>query len=163
MTRTRSDIGEQTELDGVIDRTVYLPFSEDHRLPYLKSRLSFLKWIGVILIAAVCSIPGLVVLSANNSLSYRPTAKGELNETVCKYIKQYSLDDSTYVTVCNTDGDVILDARRFLNGKATSTWITLDLRQWLKLKQITPLIDSAIFEARTYVRDVKTMTYTDKL
>lgn len=153
---------EQTDFDELSDMTITRRFEdifENDRFPLmtkLKKRLTTLKWVGVILIALSCSVPGIVFL--NDTGSHNSDAQPQkLNKTVCRYIKQYDLLDSTYITVCNRDGEVFSDLRQIINNTSIITGIKLSLKQWQKLKQLAPLIDTAMYEARTYWKDLKTL------
>ncbi len=72
------------------------------------------------------------------------------HQSACVFVKQYHLGGSTYATVCNRNGDVVVDIRRIVNGTASIIGIPLELRQWLTLKGSSKRIDEAISEARTY-------------
>lgn len=164
MSHTSLNRSEQAEFDqsDMTDNSRGDALLEEHILPFmtkhLKSRLTVFKWVGVILISLACTVPGIVFLSSNNIPDYG-IVLGDMNQTVCSYIKQYNLGDLTYLTVCNRNGEVFLDTRRFINGTGTIIGIQLNLRQWLRLKQVFPLIDTAISEARTYWNDMKKLVY----
>lgn len=125
----------------------------------LKGHFRVVKLIGVVFIALFCALPGIVMISV--SVTHRRPVDYEiqpidLNHTACLYVKQYHLQGNVYGTLCNQNGLIFLDIRRFLNGTATPIGIQLELHQWLTLKQLTPLIDEAISEARNYWRTLKT-------
>lgn len=123
----------------------------------VKGTFNVMKRIGIVLIALLCVIPGIVMISV--SVSHHPLDYEikpiDLNHTSCLYVKQYHLQENVYGTLCNQNGLIFLDIRRFLNGTATPIGIQLELQQWLALKQLTPLIDEAISEARTYWKTLK--------
>ncbi|MES9903035.1 MAG: hypothetical protein ABW168_10165 [Sedimenticola sp.] len=124
-----------------------------------KRYLAVAKWIGAAMLTIlVLSMPGIVIsLSAT---SQRPTLDYEVkiddaNRTACVFVKRYDLREGVYLTVCNMNGHIILDIRRFFNETASIRGIPLNLNQWLTLKQMTGTIDTAINEARTYWKELK--------
>ncbi len=124
----------------------------------MRCHLTIIKWIGIVLIFATCMSPILVLVGISGSrekLDYEVKEIPNLNQTGCVFVKQFRLGGSTYATVCNANGNVFVDIRRFLNGTATLVGIQLELRQWLTIKQTTKLIDTAISEARTYWNSLK--------
>ena len=125
----------------------------------IKCHLTIIKWIGVILILSTCALPGVVLISVTHCPpEVKPVdVNPNLNQTACVYVKQYSLRHNTFATVCNMDGQVFMDIRRFVNGSATHIGIQLSMTQWLSLKQITPQIDQGIREARTYWKTLKNL------
>ena len=54
----------------------------------------------------------------------------EVNQTACSYLKQFDFKDNVILSVCNRDGEIMLDIRLFLNQTATIRGIPLYLRQW---------------------------------
>jgi len=58
--------------------------------------------------------------------------------------------------VCNHDGNVFLDVRRFVNGAATINGVDLSLKQWLALKQQISHVNEAISQACTYWKYLRT-------
>lgn len=129
----------------------------------LKCHLKVIKWVGVVILLFVStSIPGFMILTGEKShqpdgLDYK--IETQHNETACVFIKQYDIYQDTYVTVCNRYGVVVIDIRRFYNDTASIIGIQLSERQWLRLKQLSPLVDKAISEARTYWKDLKILKY----
>ena len=125
----------------------------------IKCHLTIIKWIGVILILSTCALPGVVLISVSHCPpEVKPVAMTpNLNQSACVYVKQYSLRSNTFATVCNIDGQVFMDIRRFVNGSATQIGIQLSMTQWLSLKQMTPQIDQGIAEARTYWKTLKNL------
>ncbi len=119
-----------------------------------KCHLTIVKLLGVSLTLITILSPVFVILGitisrdTQHSLDYE--AVRNLNLTSCVFVKQYNLGGNTYATVCNRNGDVIVDIRKFVNGTATTIGIPLELRQWLTLKRMTTRIFTAISEARTY-------------
>ncbi|OOY33763.1 hypothetical protein BOV88_13555 [Solemya velum gill symbiont] len=57
--------------------------------------------------------------------------------------------------MCNYNDETILDIGRFVNGWATILGISLTLRQWLTLKQLTPEIDRVIGKVWTYWKTLR--------
>ena len=138
-----------------IDEMDRLPsFEEVHEdIPKsVKCHLNIIKWIGVLLILSTSAVPGFVILGMSGCpkppLDYE--VKPDLNQTACVYVKQYPVRFNTYATVCNRDGHVFVDLRRFVNGSATLLGIQLELTQWNSLKQMMSLIDEGLSEARSY-------------
>lgn len=133
----------------------------------LKCHLNVIKWIGVVVLLFVStSIPGIIILNDQKArsvdvLDYKIEMQQQ-NETACVFIKQYDIYHDTYVTVCNRYGVVVLDIRRFFNDTASIIGIQISERQWIKLKQVTPLVDKAISEARTYWKDLKILKYKNE-
>lgn len=152
--------GEDT--DG---NTIIHSFIEENRgdTDTLKRHIKFVKWIGVLLLLfCSTSIPGILILNKENAhqstvLDYKIEA--DQNETACVFIKQYDIYHGTYVTVCNRYGVVVLDIRRFVNDTPSIIGIQLTERQWIRLKQVWPLVDKSILEARMYWRDLKVLKY----
>lgn len=117
----------------------------------IRCHLTVIKWIGIVLIFVTCMLPVFVLVgqsASRDKVDYE--VKEFHNRTACVFVKQYHLGGSTYATVCNRYGDVIVDIRRVLNGTATIVGIPLELRQWITLKGTSKRIDEAISEARTY-------------
>lgn len=132
----------------------------------LKRHLKLIKLVGVLFLISVSSVvPGIIIL---NDVKENQTDISDFkidvqqNETACVFIKQYDIYQDTYVTVCNKYGVVLLDIRRFINNTATIIGIQLSERQWLRLKQVSPTIDRAISEARTYWKDLKILKYREE-
>ena len=125
----------------------------------IKCHLTIIKWIGVILILSTCALPGVVLIGVSHCPpEVEPVAmRPNLNQSACVYVKQYYLRGNTYATVCNMNGQIVMDIRRFINGSTTLIGIQLNLNQWLSLKQMTPQIDIGIAEARTYWKTLKNL------
>jgi hypothetical protein len=112
----------------------------------LHYHLNFIKWIGIIVIALICTIPVFLIyvysdcgVPANDG-DIRPN----LNQTVCTFVEQFHLQDNLYATVCNQANYVFLDIREFINGTATIRGIDLNLLQWISLKRFTSSIDKVM-------------------
>lgn len=124
----------------------------------MKRHIRAIKWIAMTFMVAVgVSIPGIVLVSVSSHSQTLVDQAEKLNHTACLYAKQYHLNENVYITVCNMNGDVLLDIRQFLNNTATIKGIQLNLRQWLTLKQMSRPIDVAIMEARTYWKHLKAL------
>lgn len=123
----------------------------------LRCHLTIIKWVGVVILATICAVPGFIILSHRDCALHVPDhgVKPNLNKTACVYVKQFYLQQRLYATVCNQDGYVFVDIRQFVNGTATIIGVDLSLLQWLTLKQLSPSIDIAISEARTYWKKLK--------
>lgn len=160
---TRNSIGEDTDGNTIIDS-----FIQENRLHVetqtFKCHLKIIKWIGVIILLFISSfIPGIIILNEEKShqldnLDYKRVIQQE-NETACVFIKQYDIYHDTCITVCNRYGDVVIDVRKFFNNTPSVIGIQIGERQWLRLKQVSPLVDRAITEARTYWKDLKILKY----
>ncbi|MES9880678.1 MAG: hypothetical protein ABW185_07335 [Sedimenticola sp.] len=129
----------------------------DTKTAFLRQHINLVKIIGVIFILlSAFIIPSVVLMTTvcfpNNT--YSSEIDVEANQTACMYVKQFALSRNMRVTVCNQGSEIIVDMRRFINGTSTIIGLPLQLRQWSKLKQLTPLIDRAIFEARTFWKDI---------
>ena len=121
----------------------------------LRCHLTIIKWIGVVIIASFCAVPGFVILS-QHACSLPVSDKGmRPNTAECLYTKQFYLQESLYATVCNQQGYVFVDIRQFDNRTDTTLGVDFRLLEWLTLKQLLPRIDTAIDEARTYWKDLK--------
>lgn len=145
----------------IAEPTTSLAFSLEEELSArnknFRCHLTIIKWIGVLILASTCAIPGLVILSHGEcSLPVVDNgSKPDLNKTACVYVKQFYLQERLYATVCNQDGYVFVDIRQFVNGSATILGVDLNHLQWLTLRQHINAIDNAISEARTYWRNLK--------
>ena len=124
----------------------------------LRKHIKIGKWVGVVLLAAIFSVPALVIVASSSSrVTDAAVQKPNLNETTCVYIKQFDLSDSLYATMCNHGGFIFLDIRRFLNNTATIKGVHLTLAQWARLKQYSNAISESVSEARTFWKDLKTL------
>ena len=54
-------------------------------------------------------------------------------------MKQFDLKDHIILSVCNEDGEIILDIRMFINQTATIRGIPLNLRQWKLSNEYPPV------------------------
>lgn len=139
---------------------------QDQQNSKVQCRIKVLKLIGTgILLCVSTSIPGFMILNHEDSqqigvFDYR--IESRQNETACVYIKQYDIFANIYVTVCNTYGVVVVDIRQFYNESASIKGIQLSERQWVKLKQVSSLIDKSIQEARIYWKDLKVLKYNSE-
>ena len=126
----------------------------------LKNNLNTIKKNATVIICiTIYATPGFVILSQREGLHCTPLSingKLKLNASACLFNKQFRLLDNIYATVCNQDGYVSLDVRKFVNGTPTIIGVDLSLMQWLSLKQLTSIIDTAISEARTFWKKLKT-------
>lgn len=130
----------------------------------MKCHLTIIKWIGVLILATTCAIPGFVLLTEQNRLPLenQHSPNQDLNQTACVYVEKFYLRGNQYMTVCNQQGYVETDIRKFINGSATIIGVNLNLQQWNTLKQYSGSIDTAITEARTYWNTLKRFQYQDK-
>lgn len=160
-----TQLNDENTTDG---NTIIDSFIQENRFhaenKSFKCNFKHIKWIPVMTLLFVSTfIPGIVILNKEKSnqvvdLDYKLGMQKE-NETVCVFIKQYDIYHDTYVTVCNRYGVVVLDIRKFVNNTPSATGIQLSERQWLRLKQVSSLVDTSIAEARTYWRDLKVLKY----
>ena len=68
----------------------------------------------------------------------------EVNHTACSHLKQFDLKGNVILSVCNRDGEIMLDIRIFLNQTATIRGIPLNLRQWNVLQGVSNSVNRAI-------------------
>lgn len=137
--------------------TLFREEFEDEIPPNIKCHLNIIKWVGVLLILSTCTVPVIIMVSTTHCPPKDYEVKPNLNQTACVYVKQYHLRHNTYATVCNLDGHIFVDIRRFINGTGSAIGIQLESNQWLRLKQMTPSIDQGISEARTYWNTLKNL------
>ena len=125
----------------------------------MRCHLTIIKWIGVFLLAITCAAPGFVILGEQHPTDYPWIAvkdpQPQLNLSTCVYAKQFPLHDHVFATVCNQDGYVFVDVRKFVNQTATIIGVELSSYQWMVLKQMSARVDGAISEARTYWNNLK--------
>ena len=126
----------------------------------LKRNLNTVKRIATLIICiTICATPGFLILSQSEGLhctSLSINGEVKLNASAYLFHKQFRLLDNIYATVCNRDGYVFLDVRKFVNGTPTIIGVDLSLMQWLSLKQLTSNIDTAISKARAFWKNLKT-------
>lgn len=123
---------------------------------YIKEHMRGVKWIALTFIVALTvSIPGLVMISVSSPQTVTLKREENMNNTVCVFVKRFHLTEKVYVTVCNLNGEMVLDIRKFVNNTATIKGLRLNLNQWGTLKQTMHSIDVAVNEARTYWKHLK--------
>ena len=83
--------------------------------------------------------------SNSDPLDYE--VKVEANQTACSYLKQFDLQDSVMLSVCQRDGEISIDLRLLLNKTATIRGIPLNLMQWNNLQRVSSSVNRAIEEA----------------
>ena len=104
-----------------------------------------MKWTGVIgIILVSLSTPLYILASMEWSNNYPFDYVMEVDQTACSYLKQFDLKDNVIVSVCNRDGEIMLDIRLFLNQTATIRGIPLNLRQWNILQGVSNSVNGAI-------------------
>jgi hypothetical protein len=143
------------EIESCIEQAA-LTLCDQDKSWIIKRHLAIVKVIGIILIViSVCGIPPLVLIG---TMCHRQTPrldKGErldTNRTSCVYVKQFVIGGNIRVTVCNSGSNfIVVDMRRFVNDTATIVGLWMDVQQWRRLKQITPYVDNAIRDARSYL------------
>ena len=97
-----------------------------------KHHITIIKWIAVTLILSAFAIPTIIISTVHHPVTH--DIPPHLNQTACVYVKQYPLQDSTFVTVCNTKTYIFVDIRKFINGSATK--IGIHLQKWEQLQVI---------------------------
>ena len=111
----------------------------------VKCLIKIMKWTGVIGIILVSLSTTLYILASmewsnNNRFDYVM----EVNQTACSYLMQFDLKDNVILSVCNRDGEIMLDIRLFLNQTGTIRGIPLNLRQWNVLQGVSNSVNRAI-------------------
>ena len=71
----------------------------------------------------------------------------DASQTVCSYLKHFDIEDNVILSVCNTDGHIVVDIRVFLNDTATIRGIPLNLKQWKVLLRVSHSVNRAVEEA----------------
>ena len=125
----------------------------------IKQHLNFIKCFGAMCIALIVILT-VVIFSTVDTTRY--TVKHSIpvkpkNVNVCHFVKQFDLLGGLNMTVCNIEGNIVLDDR---DNKSCD--ISMELQQWLRVKQIMPLIDTAIQEARRYWINLQQLHPKDK-
>ena len=111
----------------------------------VKCHIKIMKWTGVIgIILVSLSTPLYILESMEWSNNYPFDYVMEVKQTACSYLKQFDLKDNVILSVCNRDGEIMLDIRLFLNQKATIRGIPLNLRQWNVLQGVSNSVNGAI-------------------
>ena len=96
----------------------------------LKCHIKIIKWTGVIgIILGSLSTPLYILASMEWSNNHPLDYVMEVNQTACSYLKRFDLKDNIILSVCNREGEIMLDIRLFLNQTATIHGIPLNLRQ----------------------------------
>ena len=97
----------------------------------VECHIKIIKWTGVIgIILVSLSTPLHILASMEWSNNYPFDYVMEVNQTACSYLKQFDLKDNVILSVCNRDGEIMLDISLFLYQTATIRGIPLNLRQW---------------------------------
>ena len=78
------------------------------------------------------------------SINYPSDYVMEVNQTASSYLKQFDLKGNVILSVCNRDGEIMLDIHLFLNQMATIRGIPLNLRQWNILQRASNSVNRAI-------------------
>ena len=87
----------------------------------VKCHIKIMKWTGVIgIILVSLSTPLYIFASIKWWNNYPFDYVMEVNQTACSYLKQFDLKDNVILSVCNRDGEIMLDIRLFLNQIATN-------------------------------------------
>ena len=111
----------------------------------VKCHIKIIKWTGVIgIILVSLSTPLYILASIEWSNNYPFYYVMEVNLTACSYMKQFDLKDNVILSVCNRDGEIMLDIRLFLKQTATIRGIPLNLRQWNVLQGVSNSVNRAI-------------------
>ena len=110
----------------------------------VKCHIKIMKWTGVIgIILVSLSTPLYILASMEWSNNYPFDYVMEVNQTACSYLKQFDLKDNVILSVCNREGEIMLDIRLFLNQMATIRGIPLNLRQWKVLQGVSNSVNRA--------------------
>ena len=111
----------------------------------VKCHIKIIKWTGVIgFILFSLSTPLYILASMEWSNNYPFDYVMEVNQTACSYLKQFDLKDNVILSVCNRDGESMLNLRLFLNQTATIRGIPLNLRQWNVLQRASNSVNRAV-------------------
>ena len=111
----------------------------------VKCHIKIMKWTGVIgIILVSLSTPLYILASMEWSNNYPFDYVMEVNQTACSYLKQFDLKDNVILSVCNRDGEIMLDICLFLNQTATIRVIPLNLRKWNILQGVFNSVNRAI-------------------
>ena len=111
----------------------------------VKCHIKVIKWTGVIgIILVSLSTPLYILASMEWSNNYPFDYVMEVNQTACSYLKQFDLKDNVILSVCNRDGEIMLDIRLFPNQTATIRGIPLNLRRWNVLQGVSKSVNRAI-------------------
>ena len=111
----------------------------------VKCHIKIMKWTGVIgIILVSLSTPLYILESMEWSNNYPFDYVMEVNQIACSYLKQFALKDNVILSVCNRDGEIMLDISLFLNQMATIRCIPLNLRQWNVLQGLSNSVNRAI-------------------
>ena len=111
----------------------------------VKCHIKIIKWTGVIgIILVSLTTPLYILTSMEWSNNYPFDYVMEVNQTACSYLKQFDLKDNVILSVCNRDGEIMLDIRPLLNQTATVHGIPLNLRQWNILQRASNSVNRAI-------------------
>ena len=111
----------------------------------VKCHIKIIKWTGVIgIILVPLSTPLYSLASMEWSNNYPFDYVMEVNQTACSYLKQFDLKDNVILSVCNIDGEIMLNIRLFLNQTVTIRGIPLNLRQWKVLQRASNSVNRAI-------------------
>ena len=129
----------KTTMSNPKDTTYYFDQEE------VKCHIKIMKWTGVIgFILVSLSTPLYILASMEWSNNYPFDYVMEVNHTACSYLKQFDLKYNVILSVCNRDGEIMLDLRLFLNQTATIRGIPLNLRQWNVLQGVSNSVNRAI-------------------
>ena len=121
------------------DKTYYFDQEE------VKCHIKIMEWTGVIGIILVSLSTPLYILASMEWLNNYPfDYVMEVNQTACSYLKQFDLKDNVILSVCNREGEIMLDIRLFLHQTATIRGIPLNLRQWNVLQGVSNSVNRAI-------------------
>ena len=111
----------------------------------VKCHIKIMKWTGVIgIILVSLSTPLYILASMEWSNNYPFDYVMEVNQAACSYLKHLDLKDNVILSVCNRDGEIMLDIRLFLNQTATIRGIPLNLRQRNVLQGVSNSVNRAI-------------------
>ena len=113
-----------------------------------QSHIKYIKLIGVLCLVLVTLCALICVLVSTEWSNYEThETTMDASQTVCSYLKHFDIEDNVILSVCNTDGHIVVDIRVFLNDTATIRGIPLNLKQWKVLLRVSHSVNRAIEEA----------------
>lgn len=111
----------------------------------LKFSLSAVKWVGVLLLITSGVVPGYILMGSE-PCSHRSSKHQE--HTDCQLVKQFSLQENVYVSVCNVTNNFVIDIRKFVRNNATVNGVRLTKVQWTNLQQTIHGINDVLYVRR---------------
>ena len=75
------------------------------------------------------------------------TNYGNMNHTLCSYIKQFKLSEDKRVSICVYQKELRIDFRRFVSNKPSIRGLWMTKQEWRSLLRLWGLIQTSIAEA----------------